>query len=218
MSSTGFKQLLAAQFARVGKALSNGNRLELLEYLAQGERSVEALAKVSGLSIANTSQHLQQLRQAGLVVSSKSGQRVLYRLSGDEVLALLDALRRVAEKHLAEVDRLVDSYLTVKDDLEPVPAAELLARARSGLVTVLDVRPQEEFAAGHLPGAVNVPLAQLEDHVERFDGDGEIVAYCRGPYCILAYEAVARLRARGLRARRLESGFPEWKLSGLPIE
>jgi len=218
MSTGSFKQDLFAQFARVGKALSNANRLELLEFLAQGERSVEALAKVSGLSVANTSQHLQQLRQAGLVTCRKEGLRVYYSLSGDDVVVLLDALRAVAERHLAEVEKLVNTYLTVKDSLEPVPAQELLERARQGLVTVIDVRPPEEYAAGHLPGAVNIPLAELEQHLHELDPGQEIVAYCRGPHCVLAFDAVARLREKGLRARRLENGYPEWKLAGLPVE
>ncbi len=197
--------------------MSNGNRLELLEFLAQGERSVDALAKVSGLTVANTSQHLQQLRQAGLVTTRKQGQKVFYRLSGKDVSALLGALREVAERHLADVERLVNAYLTVKDSLEPIPAKELLARARQGLVTVLDVRPPEEFAAGHLPGAVNVPLSELENQLDTFDTGREIVAYCRGPHCILAFDAVARLRKRGMSARRLDGGLPEWRLEGLPV-
>jgi len=217
-SKPNFKHDLFTQFARVGKALSNANRLELLEFLAQGERPVEQLAKVAGLSVANTSQHLQQLRQAGLVDCRKLGQQVIYRLSGDDVVALLDALRQVAEQHLAEVDRLIETYLTVKDQLEPVPATELLERARQGLVTVLDVRPPEEYAAGHVPGAINVPLGELESHLQRLDPEQEIVAYCRGPHCVLAFDAVARLRAKGLTARRLEDGFPEWKAQGLPVE
>ena len=151
----GFKHDLFNQFARVGKALSNGNRLELLEFLAQSERSVDELSKVSGLTVANTSQHLQLLRQAGLVVSRKQGLKVHYRLSSDDVIGLLDALRKVAERHVADVERLVNTYLTVKDDLEPIPRDELLQRAKDGLVTVLDVRPPHEFAAGHVPGAVN---------------------------------------------------------------
>lgn len=218
--STGnnFKQELFAQFARVGKALSNANRLELLEFLAQGERSVEALAKVAGLSVANTSQHLQQLRQTGLVMARKEGQHVLYRLSGDDILSLVESLRRVAESHLAEVNHLVDSYLSVKDSLEPIAAEELLSRARAGLVTVLDVRPPEEYAAGHLPGAINVPLNDLEKQLATLPKGKEVVAYCRGPYCVLAYEAVARLRASGHAARRLQDGFPEWKKAGLEVE
>ncbi len=218
MSTGNFKQDLFTQFSRVAKAMSNGNRLELLEFLAQGERSVDALSRVSGLSVANTSQHLQQLRQAGLVANRKEGQKVYYRLSGDDVVALLGSLRDVAERHLAQVDRLVNDYLKVKDDLEPVPAAELLERVRSGLVTVLDVRPPEEYAAGHLPGAINIPLAELEEHLDEFDPEREIVAYCRGPHCVLAFDAVAKLRQRGREARRLEGGLPEWRLKGLPVE
>ncbi len=213
-----FKQDLFSQFARVGKALGNGNRLELLEFLAQGERSVEALAKVSGLSIANTSQHLQQLRQAGLVTTRKEGQHVYYSISGGDVIQLLGCLRRVAETHVAEVERLVNSYLTVKDNLEPLPVDELLQRARDGLVTVVDVRPPEEYTAGHLPGAVNIPLSQLERRLADLPKNTEIVAYCRGPYCVLAYEAVARLRVQGYKARRLQDGYPEWKQAGLPVE
>jgi rhodanese-related sulfurtransferase/DNA-binding transcriptional ArsR family regulator len=218
MSSGHFKHDLFTQFARVAKALGSGNRLELLEFLAQGERSVEALATVSGLTVANTSQHLQQLRQAGLVESSKVGLKVFYRLSGDDVLALLDCLRGVAARRLADVERLVTTYLTVKDNLEPVPADELLERARQGLVTVLDVRPPEEYAAGHLPGAINIPLSELEDRLQDFPGEQEVVAYCRGPHCVLAFDAVARLRAEGVRARRLEGGYPEWRRAGLPVE
>jgi len=218
MSSNRFKHDLFEQFARVGKALGHGNRLELLEYLAQGERSVDELAKVAGLSLANTSQHLQQLRQSGLVKSRKEGLKVYYSLNSDDVIRLLDALRAVGERHLAEVDRLVKTYLTVKDDLEPIPAQELLKRAREGSVTVLDVRPTEEYSAGHVPGAVNVPLSDLEQKIKQFDPAQEVIAYCRGPHCILAFEAVARLREKGLKARRLEDGYPEWKSAGHPIE
>ncbi len=218
MSTGNFKKDLFNQFARVAKAMSNGNRLELLEFLAQGERSVDALARVSGLTVANTSQHLQQLHQTGLVTSRKVGQKVYYWLSGEDVLALLSALREVAERHLADVDRLVDAYLTVKDSLEPVPAAELLKRVRDGLVTVLDVRPPEEYASGHLPGAINIPLGELERDLDVLDPRQEVVAYCRGPHCVLAFDAVARLRTKGMKARRLEGGLPEWRLKGLPVE
>ncbi len=218
MSTGNFKQELFEQFARVGKALSNGNRLELLEFLAQGERSVEELSKIANLSVANTSQHLQQLRQSGLVTARKQGLRVYYRISGDDVVSLLDALRLVAEGHVADVERLVNTYLTVKDSLEPIPRAELLERVRDGLVTVVDVRPEEEFAAGHVAGAVNIPLSELEQRLNELGDVEEIVAYCRGPHCILAFDAVARLREKGLTARRLEDGYPEWKLAGMPIE
>ncbi|NOR52226.1 MAG: metalloregulator ArsR/SmtB family transcription factor [Gammaproteobacteria bacterium] len=218
MSSGNFKQDLFSQFARVGKALGNANRLELLEFLAQGERSVDALAKVAGLTIANTSQHLQLLRQAGLVTSHKEGLKVYYSLSGSDVVELFGSLRAVAERHIAEVEQLVNTYLTVKDDLEPIPAKELLERARNGLVTVLDVRPPEEYAAGHVPGAINIPLKDLEQHLDELNPAHEIIAYCRGPHCILAFDAVAKLRNRGMSAHRLEDGYPEWKLAGLPIE
>lgn len=218
MSSGNVKHDLFAQFARIGKALSNPNRLEFIEYLAQGERSVDSLAQVSGQSIANTSQHLQQLRLAGLVTTRKEGQRVFYRLSGDDVLLVLNSLRTVAERHLTEVNHLVSQYLDTKDNLEPVLAEDLLARVRSGEVTVLDVRPQDEFAAGHLSGAINIPLNELEAHLSSFSPDQEVVAYCRGPYCVLSYDAVARLREYGIQARRLKDGYPEWKIAGLPVE
>jgi rhodanese-related sulfurtransferase/DNA-binding transcriptional ArsR family regulator len=218
MSTGNFKHDLFNQFSRIAKAMSNGNRLELLEFLAQGERSVEALAHVSGLTVANTSQHLQQLRQAGLVTTRKEGQKVFYELSGEDVVDLLGSLRNVAERRLADVDRLVDTYLSVKDNLEPVPTNELLSRVRDGLVTVLDVRPPEEYESGHLPGAINIPLADLEEHLDELDAGHEIVAYCRGPHCVLAFDAVARLREKGLSAKRLDGGFPEWKLEGLPVE
>lgn len=218
MSSAGFKHELFTQFARVGKILSNSNRLELLEFLAQGERSVEELAKVSGLTVANASQHLQQLRHAGLALTRKQGLKVYYRISGDDVINLLNALRVVAERHIADVDRLVNSYLTVKDGLEPIPRDELLSRVRDGLVTVLDVRPAVEYAAGHVPGAINIPLDELENRLNELGKDHEIVAYCRGPHCVLAFDAVARLRKKGLKARRMEDGYPEWKTAGLPVE
>jgi rhodanese-related sulfurtransferase/DNA-binding transcriptional ArsR family regulator len=218
MSVSNIKHELSTQFARVGKALSSGNRLELLEFLAQGERTVEAITKVSGLTLANTSQHLQQLRQAGLVSTRKVGQYVYYRLAGDDVVVLLEALRHVAERHLAEVERLVNTYLSVKDALEPIPAEELLQRVRQGMVTVLDVRPPEEYASGHLPGAVNIPLADLEEHLGTLPRQQEIVAYCRGPYCVLAYDAVAKLREQGFKARRLEDGYPEWQVAGHPVQ
>ncbi|MFQ5935808.1 MAG: ArsR/SmtB family transcription factor, partial [Acidiferrobacterales bacterium] len=175
------------------------------------------LAKKCRLSVANASQHLQQLRQGGLVTARKQGQYVYYRLAGDEVLALVGAVRDLAERQLAEVDRLVRAYLTVKDSLEPVPAKELVARARRGLVTVLDVRPPEEFAAGHVRGAINVPLNELEKRLNELPAQHELIAYCRGPYCVLSFEAVARLREKGFKARRLENGFPEWKSAGLPV-
>ncbi len=213
-----FKRELFNQFARVGKTLSNGNRLEILEFLAQGERSVEQLSKVAGLTVANTSQHLQQLRHAGMVTCRKEGLKVYYSISGDDVIKLLDALRAVAERHVSDVERLINTFLTVKDKLEPIPRGELLARVRDGLVTVLDVRPEEEYAAGHVAGAVNIPLKDLEQRLGELGKNHEIVAYCRGPHCVLAFDAVARLREKGLTAHRLEDGFPEWKTAGLPVD
>jgi rhodanese-related sulfurtransferase/DNA-binding transcriptional ArsR family regulator len=213
-----FKKTLFDQFAHIAKAMASGNRLEILEFLAQCEYSVEDLAKVMGLTVANTSHHLQQLRHAGLVTTRKEAQRVFYRLSGDDVMDLVNSLRHVAERHLAEVNQLVDTYLVSKDSMEPIPRAELLSRVREGLVTVLDVRPPAEYAAGHLPGAVNIPLAELEKHLTELDTGQEVVAYCRGPHCVLAFDAVARLREKGLKARRLQDGFPEWKQAGLPVE
>ena len=218
MSSAGLKKQLYSQIARIGKAVCHGYRLELLEYLAQGERTVDALAKLTGLSVANASQHLQVMRQSGLVKARKEGQYVYYSLADDEVVRLVTSMRKLAETHLAEVERLVRTYLTVKDELEPVPRAELLDRARRGLVTVVDVRPQEEYDAGHVPGAINLPIKDLEERLKDLPHRQEIVAYCRGPHCVLAYDAVARLRREGFQARRLEDGFPEWREAGLPVE
>ena len=213
-----FKSLIFEQLARIGKAVANAHRLELLEFLAQGERSVEALAQVAKLSVANTSQHLQILRQAGLVGSRKEGQRVYYRLGDRRVVALLAVMRDLAEDHLADIKKLITLYLTSRDAMDPIPAGELLIRVREGSVTVLDVRPEEEYAAGHLPGAVNIPLKDLEANLSRLPAGQEVVAYCRGPWCIMAFDAVARLRARGIKACRLQDGLPEWRLAGLPVE
>jgi len=213
-----FKKLIFEQFAHIAKAMGSGNRLEMLDFLAQCECSVEDLANLMGLSVANTSHHLQQLRHAGLVTTRKEAQRVFYGLSGDDIIDLVYCLRNVAERHLAEVNNLVDTFLISKDSLEPIPREELLQRARQGLVTVLDVRPPDEYAAGHVPGAVNIPLFELEQHLQELDPEREMVAYCRGPHCVLAFDAVAHLREKGLKARRLQDGFPEWKQVGLPVE
>lgn len=218
MSSINFKKQLYEQIARVGKALSSGNRLELLEFISQSERSVESLAKLSGMSVANTSHHLQQLRQAGLVMARRHGQQVIYSLSDDNVVTLIEIVRKIAETNLAEVEKLITTYLRIKDNLEPVKADELLKRIKDGLVVVLDVRPEEEFASGHLPGAINVPLKRLKKSLSKIPGNKEIVAYCRGPHCVLAFDAVAMLRKKGFKARRFETGFPEWKKAGLPVE
>jgi rhodanese-related sulfurtransferase/predicted RNA binding protein YcfA (HicA-like mRNA interferase family) len=214
-----FKQDLFAQFARLGKAFSNGRRLELIELLAQGERSVEALANVASLSVANASQHLQILRQAGLVRTRREGQHIYYRLSDAEaVVRLFDAIQELATEHLAEVRELVADNLQTKDPLEGIPAEELSRRIAEGEALLVDVRPPEEFAAGHLAGAVNVPLSELDGYLRDLPRDRELVAYCRGPYCVLAYDAVARMRDRGYQARRLEGGYPEWAAAGLPVE
>jgi len=212
------KRALLVCFAQVAKALAHEHRLELLEHLGQGERSVETLAKRVGLSVANASQHLQQLRRVGLVVFRHEGKRVLYRLADDAVVDLLSALRRTAERNVAEVERVISSYFRARDELEPVSPEDLLARLRNGLVTVIDVRPEDEFASGHLPGARNIPLAELEQRLAELPRDQEIVAYCRGPYCVLSFDAVAALRTRGFKVRRLRDGYPEWKAAGLPVE
>ncbi len=212
------KSRLFEQLARVGTALGSAGRLQLLEFLAQGERSVEALATLTGLSVANCSKHLQTLRQAGLVVARKEGLRVYYSIAGDDVIALYSALQHVAENRVAEVERLLRTWLAHRDQLEPVARAELIDRAKKGLVTVLDVRPAEEYAAGHLPGAINIPVDQLKGRLAKFPRGKEVVAYCRGPYCLLSFEAVEALRKRGLKARRLKDGFPEWRAAGLPVE
>lgn len=218
MKRSSFKNELFAQFARVGKALGNPSRLELLEFIAQGENTVEQLAVRAGLSVANASQHLRLLRDAGLLATRKDGQFVYYRLTGDDVIQLLCALRIVASNQLAEVNRIVDTYLNSKDSLEPVPHSELLHRVQKGLVTVIDVRSPDEYRQGHVPSAVSIPLSELKERLGEFSAGKEIVAYCRGPYCLLAFEAVAILRMHGIQASRLKDGFPEWKLNGFPIE
>jgi rhodanese-related sulfurtransferase/biotin operon repressor len=212
------KSAVYQQLARVAQALASDARLHLLEYLAQTERSVDELATMTGLSVANCSKHLQALRQAGLVLARKEGLRVYYTLAGDDVSLLLTSLREVAEHRVAEVDRLLRTWLAHRDEMEPVPATELLERAKKGLVTVLDVRPAEEYAAGHLPGAINVPIGKLESYLSKLPRRKEVVAYCRGPYCLMSFDAVEKLRKRGWKARRLQDGFPEWRAAGLPVE
>ena len=211
------KREIFANLARIGTALSSPTRIEFLELLAQTERTVEQLASLTDTTVANTSQHLQKLRQAGLVSGRKQAQYVFYRLAGDEVVALLTSIGRVGEKYLAEVERIVKVYLAQKDALEPVSAEELLKRARKGLVTILDVRPSEEFAAGHLPGAINIPVRDLEKRLKQLPKGKEIIAYCRGPYCLMSFDAVELLRQKGRKARRLEAGLPEWRSAGLPV-
>ena len=217
-SSESPKQRLFGQFAAVAKAVAHPHRLALLEQLAQGERSVELLADRVHLSTANASQHLQQMRQSGLVSARRDGKFVFYRLADEAVLDLLASIRRVAERNLAEVDRVVRGYFDDRDSMEAVSRAELVQRMKLGLVTLLDVRPADEFALGHLPGALNLQLGELKRRLAKLDKSKEIVAYCRGPYCVLSYEAVALLRARGFNVRRLEDGLPEWRAAGLPVE
>lgn len=217
-SASNPKRALYEQFALVAKAIAHEHRLELLELVAQGERSVEALAARSGLSVANVSQHLQHLRRAGLVMARRQGKFVLHSLADEAVLAMLAAMQKVAERNVAEVERILRNCFRARDELEPISRQELLQRIRKGSVTVIDVRPEEEFALGHVPGARSIPLSTLKRHVAKLDRATEIVAYCRGPYCILSFEAVAQLRKRGFKARRLEDGLPEWKAAGLPVE
>ena len=218
MSSESPKYALLSQFAAVAKALGHAHRLELLEFAAQGERSVDSLAERAGLTVGNTSQHLQHLRRAGLVRSRREGKRILYRLSDEAVVGLLASLRQIAERNVAEVQRVLDGYFHERDALEPLSRDELVARMHDGLVTVLDVRPEDEFVAGHLPGAINIPLRKLEEQLAELPRDHEIIAYCRGPYCVLSFEAVSTLRGRGFKARRFEEGYPEWRAAGLAIE
>jgi rhodanese-related sulfurtransferase len=212
------KTALFDEFARVAKAMASGRRIELLDVLANGERTVEALAGEAGLSVANTSQHLQVLRQAGLVATRREGTWIYYRLAGPGVLELWRALRTLAADRLAEIERLAAAYLGGRDQLEPVTREELARRLRDGdRLVVLDVRPAAEHAAGHLPGAVSIPVGELRRRLAELPRDREVVAYCRGPYCAFAHEAVAVLREAGFSARRLEDGLPEWEAAGLTV-
>jgi rhodanese-related sulfurtransferase/biotin operon repressor len=213
-----FKDRLYGQFARIGKALASPHRLELLELLAQSERTVDSLASETGISMANASQHLQTLRDAGLIESRKQGLFVHYRLADDSVVELSRALRAVAERRLAELERIVRDHFGDRADPEPVSMEELLERARSGRTMILDARPVSEFRAGHIAGAISVPVDELKERLKRLPKSKEYVAYCRGPYCVYADRAVEQLRKSGRRARRLLDGFPEWKAAGLPVE
>jgi rhodanese-related sulfurtransferase/DNA-binding transcriptional ArsR family regulator len=211
------KDQLYEAFARTAKAAGSPKRIELLELMAQGERTVEALAQAAGMGVTNTSAHLQVLARSGLVATRRQGTKVFYRLAGDDVAAFVVALRDLARSRLPEVDQVVRDYFTARDALEPLTREELVARTGRGKVVILDVRPAGEFAAGHIPGALSVPLDQLDAALARLPKRTEIVAYCRGPYCVLAPQAVERLRASGYRARRLADGLPEWRLAGLPV-
>jgi rhodanese-related sulfurtransferase/predicted transcriptional regulator len=212
------KVRLYEAIGRVALALGSGGRLQLLELVAQGERSVDALAAMTGLSVANTSKHLQTLRQAGLVSTRKAGLHVYYSIAGDDVAALLSALHQVSEHRVAEVEQLLRIWLANRDEMEAVPASEVLERARKGLVVVLDVRPTEEFSAGHLPNSINIPIHELEKRLKELPKRKEVIAYCRGPYCLMSYDAVSLLRKKGIKARRMEAGLPEWRAAGLPVE
>ena len=212
------KTSLFDEFARLGQALGNGRRLEILDVLANGERTVEGLASETGLSVANTSQHLQVLRGAGLVRRRRDGTRIFYQLADPVVFELWRNLRTVAAQRRADVGQLADAYLGARDSLEPVTQAELLRRLkRKEDLVILDVRPAEEYAAGHLPSAVSVPLVELRRRLRELPRGKEIVAYCRGPYCAFAHKAIRVLQQAGFKARRLEEGLPEWKAAGLPV-
>ncbi len=210
------KRMLYAELTRIAKALSAPSRLELIEHLAQGERAVESLANAAGLSLANASHHLHVLREARLVEARKEGLRVFYRLAGPDVFDLLVMLRRVGERRLAEVDRLIQVYITARDSLTALSRGELLRRIEDRTAIVIDVRPSDEFQAGHIAGALSAPLETLRRQLARIPRGKEIIAYCRGPYCLMSSEAVRLLRAKGRSARRLEDGFPEWRAAGLP--
>jgi len=218
MSSNSPKHAIFTSLAEIAQALGHAYRLELLEHLGQGERSVELLSVRTGLSFANTSRHLQRLRRARLVIARREGKQVLYRLSDDAVVHTLSALQRLGERNAAEVQNVMTRYFLARDGMQAVTRDDLLQRLRDGLVTLLDVRPEDEFAMGHIPGAINLPLAELEHQLAELPSGQEIVAYCRGAYCVLSFEAVASLRALGFKARRLEEGYPEWKAAGLPVE
>jgi rhodanese-related sulfurtransferase/DNA-binding transcriptional ArsR family regulator len=213
-----FKDALFAQFAQVGAAFASPKRIEIIDLLAQGERNVETVARETGLTVANTSRHLQVLKGANLVASRKDGLQVFYRLADPMVLRGYRTLRELSEARLAEVGRLVEDYFGSTDGLEPVEKEALLRRARRREITVLDVRPTQEFAAGHIAGAVSIPLTELEQRLAELPRGRRVVAYCRGPYCVLAAEAVRLLRKRGVDAVRLKEGYPEWRDAGLPVQ
>jgi rhodanese-related sulfurtransferase len=212
------KDKLYAQFARLGHALSSPKRLELLDLLCQSEKTVEMLAEQASMSVANTSRHLQVLRIARLVDSRKDGVFVYYRLADSEVCDFFRSLRRLAENRIAEIDRIIADYFDASTHLQPIDRKNLLKRAKAGEVVILDVRPEDEYAAGHLPYAKSIPLSRLKERLKELSPKAEIVAYCRGPYCVLAQEAVSFLRSKGLKAIRLEDGVIEWQEAGLLVE
>lgn len=212
-----FKDTVYEQLARVGKAVAAPKRLELLDLLCQGPRTVEVLAGQAALSVANASRHLQVLRGAGLVESEKRGLYVEYRLANEQVGRFYLALRKLAESRNAEIDRVARAFFEQRDDLEAVPRGELLRRVRHGEVTVLDVRPAEEYRAGHIPGALSIPVGEIKARLAELPKGRDVVAYCRGPYCVMAVEAVTILRRQGIRAHRLEEGVLEWRARGWPV-
>jgi rhodanese-related sulfurtransferase/DNA-binding transcriptional ArsR family regulator len=213
-----FKDAINSQFARIAKALANPHRFEMVDLLAQGERSVEDLANEAGLTLANASQHLQALRDAYLVTSRKEGLRVYYRLSDPGVFRLVQVIRQIAEHKLADLDRIVDSYLHHRETLEAITTEELQALIAQGKVVVVDVRPSTEYQQGHIAGAISIPIDELGARLEELSQSHEVVAYCRGPYCVFADEAAELLVAKGYSVRRLREGYPDWELAGLPIE
>jgi rhodanese-related sulfurtransferase len=218
MGHRAFKDRLYAEFATIGKALASPHRLELLDLLGQGERSVDQLAQEIGQSLANTSAHLQVLRQARLVEADKRGLQVVYRLAAPEVFTLWRTLRDLGTARLAEIDRLVEAYLTDRGSLAAVDLAELRGLVEEGTVTLLDVRPELEYRQGHIAGARSIPVDELKRRLAELPRDREVVAYCRGPYCVYADEAAQLLQEQGFKVRRMEGGFPEWRAAGLPVE
>jgi rhodanese-related sulfurtransferase len=217
IDSREIKDSLYEQFARVAKAVASPKRIELLDLLCQGERSVDVLAGAANMTVKNTSAQLKELRLARLVDTRKEGTRVYYRLADDSVCDLYFMLRDIARDRLAEVNQIARDYFDARDELEPIGRDDLLRRAQAGDVVVLDVRPTEEYTAGHIPGSMSVPLTDLEEHMQQLPAGVDVVAYCRGPYCVMAPEAITRLRAAGFTALRLEEGFPEWRRAGLPV-
>ena len=217
MSSGNPKKALFREFAVVAKALAHGVRLEILDYLAQADRNVETLAGLTNVSVASVSQHLQKLRHAGLVVATRDGKQVIYSLKDELVVELLETLQRFADRNTAEVQQVISGYFNDRDSMEAVSKADLLERVAQGTAIALDVRPADEFDVGHLKGAINIPLADLEKHLADLPPNKEIIAYCRGPYCVMSYEAVTTLREKGYTVFRLDGGYPDWKAAGLPV-